>query len=500
MSASVSVIVPVHGRVALTRRCLDAVLTETGVAREVIVVDDASPDDTQAVLGAYGERIRVVTLAENRGYAAACNAGAEAAGGELLLFLNNDTEPREGWLEALLSYAEASPEAAVIGAKLLYPTGAVQHSGVVIGQDGYPHNLYAGLPGEHPAVNRSRPLQAVTGACMLVRRDAFERAGGFDTGFANSLEDVDLCLRIGEAGGKVHYCHRAVVTHLESASRGRRDRFERSVALYRERWRERVRRDDLEIYTEDGLLSVEYPDAYPLRVQVSPQLAVVAEGREAEVERLLEGYAHQVSDLLAEVVRLTALSCEPARGPIGPQAAQPPLGGDFDHLAFRTRADRLEAEVRELQLGLERAAREVPGGEAFSATTRLGYRHLVEQVRDAVREVVPDGASVLVVSRGDRELLRLDGRDAGHFPQAEDGRYLGHHPRDSEDAVAMLEALRRQGAEYLVVPATAAWWLEHYDGFADHLRERYGETELKVCSIFRLEGDRSAQPAGEVAR
>lgn len=501
MSGSISVIVPVHGRIALTRRCLDALLTEPHAGRELVVVDDASPDETLAALDAYGEQIRVVALGENRGYAEACNAGAKAADGELLLFLNNDTEPQAGWLDAMLRHAEASPDAAVIGAKLLYPNGSVQHAGVVFGQDGYPHNLYAGLPGDHPAVERSRALQAVTGACMLVRRDAFERAGGFDAGFVNSLEDVDLCLRIGDAGGEVHYCHRAVVTHLESASRGRQNRFEQSVALYRERWRERVRRDDLAIYAEDGLLAVEYPDAFPLRMEISPQLAVIAGDREAEIERLLEGYAEQVSDLLAEVVRLSAIAGESPRAAAGVADPARRLGKAFDHRSFRDDADRLEAGVRELQLRLERAARdEASAVPSFEATSRLGYRRLVEQVRCAVAETVPANASVLVVSRGDRDLLRLEGREAGHFPQAEDGRYLGHHPRDSEDAVTMLEDLRRAGAEYLVVPATAFWWLEHYGGFAAHLRKRYAETEHDVCAIFRLEGDRSPLPVGEAVQ
>ena len=164
----------------------------------------------------------------------------------------------------------AIPPAAAVGAKLLYPTGTVQHAGVVIGQDGYPHNLYAGFPADHPAVNRSRRLQAVTGACMLVRRAAFERVGGFDTGFLNSLEDVDLCLRLGEAGGEVHYCHEASSSTSSRPRAGRQDRFERSVALYRERWRDRVRRDDLAVYVEDGLIEVEYADSYPLRLSVSP--------------------------------------------------------------------------------------------------------------------------------------------------------------------------------------------------------------------------------------
>jgi len=472
-----SVVIPVHGNAALTRRCLELVLADLSPESEVVVVDDASVDETPEVLRSFGERIQVLTLEENVGFARACNEGAAAAAGELLVFLNNDTEPRTGWLEALLACAEREPEANAIGAKLVYPTGTVQHAGVVFGQDGYPHNLYAGLPEEHPAVNRSRRLQAVTAACMLVRRASFERLGGFDEGYENSLEDVDLCLRIGAEGGGVHYCHEAVVVHLESVSRGRRDRFERSVDLYRRRWREQVRRDDLSIYVEDGLIEVEYPASYPLRLSVSPQLASVDDAREAEAEELLESYARRTSDLLAEVMRLTALAGAPEEKPEG----APATGRGADHRALLAEASRLEEEARALQ---ERFA--------IAANDQLGYRRLVERIRDAVRDEVPAGARVLVVSRGDRELVALGELDAGHFPQDTEGRYLGHHPRDSDDAIAQLEALRQGGAEYLVLPATSFWWLGHYEELATCLRERCEPTELGFCTIYRLAPLRAA--------
>jgi GT2 family glycosyltransferase len=487
MSTFASIVVPVHNHAALTRRCLDAVLAELPEGCEIVVVDDASTDVTPELLERYGASIRWLTLAENAGFARACNEGAAESRGELLVFLNNDTEPQPGWLEALGRYAAEHPAVAAIGAKLVYPTGSVQHAGVVIGQDGYPHNLYAGLPADHPAVNRSRRLQAVTGACLLIRRAAFEQLGGFDTGFANSLEDVDLCLRLGEIGAEVHYCHESVLIHLESASRGRQDGFERSVALYRERWRDRVRRDDVAVYVEDGLLEFEYADAYPLRMAISPHLAAVDRGRREEVEAALEVYARQVSDLLGEVVRLTAAAGEAVaqRLPPAPQAS----GAHFDRREFAKEANRLEEEVRGLQQRLEEAAGQGEGegqDEGFVASRRLGYRRLVEQIREDVAKTVPVGASVLVVSRGDRELVDLDGRDGRHFPQDAEGGYLGHHPRDSDDAVARLEALRAGGAEYLVLPSPASWWLDHYDGFAEHLRSRYPATELETCSIFRL--------------
>jgi GT2 family glycosyltransferase len=469
-----SVIVPVHGLAALTARCLDALLPALPADCEAIVVDDASPDATAALLAGYGERIRVVALPANVGFAGACNAGAAAARGSALVFLNNDTEPRPGWLEAMLAYADRHPGADIVGAKLVFPTGVVQHAGVVFGQDGYPHNLYAGFPQERAEVNRSRRLQAVTGACMLVRPAAFEALGGFDDGYLNSLEDVDLCLRAGARGGEVHYCHEAVVVHLESASRGRSDRFERSVALYRERWRDRVRRDDLEIYLEDGLLELEYAPAYPLRVSVSPLLGALADGRRDELEPLLETYARQVSDLLAEVMRLTAIAGTGSALP----ATSAPTGAEVDHDGLLAEANRLEAEARALQ-------------ERFidPPSKVLGYRRLVERVRAAIEETVPGDADVLVVSRGDRELVALGARrSAGHFPQDPEGRYLGHHPRDSEEAIAELERLRAAGASHLVLPATDYWWLDHYRDFATHLRDRYPAADREACTIFELGG------------
>jgi GT2 family glycosyltransferase len=486
VSVLTSIVIPVHDRAALTERCLDAVLPALPKDSELIVVDDASTDCTPELLDGYGDSIRRVALASNGGYAHACNEGLAAAHGDSIIFLNNDTEPQPGWLEILQRYATANPAVVAVGAKLVYPTGVVQHAGVVIGQDGYPHNLYAGMEADHPAVNRSRRLQAVTGACMLVDRGAFEAVGGFDTGFLNSLEDVDLCLRLGAEGGEVHYCHEAVVVHLESASRGRLDRFERSVALYQRRWRDTVRRDDLEVYLADGLISVEYADSHPVRMTVDPLLAVVDRGREEEIERLLETYARQVSDLLGEVVRLSASPvCSAATLAPGSEVLREPFTDPADREEFLARVRRIEEEIRQLQSFAEPATGLGPG-------PRLGYRRLIERVRGAVEEQVPAGATVLVISRGDRELMRLGARRGEHFPQDEEGRYAGHHPADSEEAIAQLERMRERGAEYLLVPPTAAWWLEHYGAFAAHLRERYRRLGSEVCEIYELAAEAPA--------
>ena len=116
------------------------------------------------------------------------------------------------------------------------------------------------------------------------------------------------------------------------------------------------------------------------------------------------------------------------------------------------------------------------------------YRRLVPGIREVVRKVIPAGAKLLVISKGDPDLLDLDGRDARHFPQDADGSYAGYHPAGSADAISHLRSLQRAGAGYLLIPGPALWWLEHYAGFAEYLtaigEEAFREADL--CVIFRL--------------
>jgi len=304
-----SIIIPVHGRSEFTRQCLNTVLSDRSPAPrfEVIVVDDASPDDTPAVLAEYGDKVRVVALPDNCGFAGACNAGAAAARGDYLIFLNNDTIPQPGWLGGLVGYANTNPAATVVGAKLLFLDHTVQHAGVAIWLDRYPHHLYAGFPEDHPAVNKARRFQAVTAACCLVRRGAFAAVGGFDRAFVNGWEDVDLCLRLGERGHQIHYTPQSVVYHFESMSRDPRSSAERhNRALYARRWLDRVRTDLLDFFVEDGLLQVhnETP-LYPVLFEPSPILAVV-KGSESDAEQHLIEQTEQIAQLQQTVADLQA--------------------------------------------------------------------------------------------------------------------------------------------------------------------------------------------------
>lgn len=118
------------------------------------------------------------------------------------------------------------------------------------------------------------------------------------------------------------------------------------------------------------------------------------------------------------------------------------------------------------------------------------YEREAEQVHEAVKETVPSGSTVLVISRGDDRLLQLNGRRAQHFPQAENGAWAGHHPADSAEAVAHLESLRERGAEFLVIPPTYLWWLRHYDGLRRHLEANYEPvvSDDRAGAIYRLSG------------
>ncbi|MEX0790664.1 MAG: glycosyltransferase family 2 protein [Actinomycetota bacterium] len=464
-----TIVIPVHNKASLTRQCLNDLLGSPDCSDvEILVVDDGSTDVTGELLKYFEPRVKVLTNRDNAGFASSCNRGVEEASNELVVLLNNDVRPVAGWLAALVEYAEQNPAAAVIGAKLLFANNTVQHAGVVIGRDGNPYHLYAGFPGDHPAVARSRRFQIVTGACMAVRRSIFLSHEGFDPVFVNGHEDVDYCLRLGRSdhGHEVHLCAPSVLYHLESASRDPHSEAARANGrLYRERWAARVVPDDLDYYIEDGLLTVEYSGGYPLELKVSPELATA--GAMPGTGKLLRERSGQVFELLKESTRLSVELAEaalPGTAPVvaaGLSALPPP---DEAGAERELELDReIEAALWELQKLLgERAGVPAPG-------RWLEYRGQVQQLRDLICRVTPPGARVAVVSRGDDRLIDLPDRTGEHLPQDETGGFAGFYPANGAEAVDLLQALRARGTGYLAIPAGSRWWLEHYPEFAAYL-------------------------------
>jgi GT2 family glycosyltransferase/cytochrome c-type biogenesis protein CcmH/NrfG len=251
-----SIIIPVFNKLDLTRQCLTTLASVTTMPEyEVIVVDNASTDGTAEFLAALGGDVQVIRNEENYGFAIACNQGAKAARGEFLMFLNNDTIPTEGWLSALVDEVERHPDVAVVGSKLLYEDGTIQHAGVAFSRIVFtPYHIYRKFPADSPMVNRRREFQCVTAACMLVRRDVFEQVGRFDEGFKNGFEDVDLCLKIREQGWHIMYRPDSVVYHLESQTPGRKTHDIDNARRLLERWSKKWWIPDEDaLYLSDGL-------------------------------------------------------------------------------------------------------------------------------------------------------------------------------------------------------------------------------------------------------
>jgi hypothetical protein len=140
-------------------------------------------------------------------------------------------------------------------------------------------------------------------------------------------------------------------------------------------------------------------------------------------------------------------------------------------------------------LELQRQIARITGANgAFAPSPMLTYRRMLRDIQSVVESNVPEGATVLVISRGDEDALEFGSRRGWHFPQDDDGTFAGTYPETSEDAVAQLESLRSQGARYLLIPGTSAWWLDHYEGLARHLREHCRPlAERAECSLYELE-------------
>lgn len=234
----VSIIIPVFNKLEYTRTCLETLCGATPEGSyELIIVDNGSTDGTKQFLENLPIPTRIITNSENEGFARACNQGAKKATGEFLLFLNNDTEPQPGWLDALVEAARRH-SAGAVGCKLLYPDGRVQHAGIAL-IDGLPDHPNRFAPSDSPEVNRIRELDMVTGACILINRELFFTLEGFDEIYRNGVEDVDFCLRVREAGYPVIYQPRAEVIHHEGTSEGRFDNVRGNLEIFFRRWQGR---------------------------------------------------------------------------------------------------------------------------------------------------------------------------------------------------------------------------------------------------------------------
>lgn len=246
----ISVVIPSKDQWETLKACLDSIREKTTYPDyEIIVVENNSrePETFEYYKTIDGkDNIRVITWDKPFNYSAINNFGIRHASGQYVICLNNDIQViTGGWMEELLGVCQRE-EVGVVGAKLYYPDDTIQHAGIVVGIGGIAGSLFVGMKRERSGylhkASLMQDLSAVTAACMMVKKKAFEEAGGFEEKLAVAFNDVDLCLKIREKGYLVVYDPYVEMYHYESKTRGREDtkekvrRFQGEIEYMRTRW------------------------------------------------------------------------------------------------------------------------------------------------------------------------------------------------------------------------------------------------------------------------
>ncbi len=237
----VSIIIPTRDKVNFLARCIASIEKYTNYNNYEIVVVNNDSVEFESLQYLRQTPHRIIAYRGDFHFAKMMNVAAGNVSGDILLFLNNDTEVlSHEWLSAMVEHA-LRPEVGAVGAKLLYPNNTIQHAGVLIGHCEFAGHSHRHMSGFHHGYWGSadiiRNYSAVTAACMMIRRQVFLDAGGFDEAFQFAYQDVDLCLRLRERGFLIVYTPYAQLLHHESATRGRTMAFgDHDISLARNRW------------------------------------------------------------------------------------------------------------------------------------------------------------------------------------------------------------------------------------------------------------------------
>ncbi|MFC4352560.1 glycosyltransferase [Fodinicurvata halophila] len=247
----VSIVIPTKDRCELLRLCTEGLLTRTTYAPlEIVIVDNGSSEPDALALLRELDAHRHVTVLEAPGpfnFSYLVNHGVAASTGEVCVLLNNDIDViNPDWLQELTAQV-LRPEVGAVGAKLYYANDTLQHGGVILGIGGVAGHAHRFIHHEHPGyfnrLNLVHSLSCVTGACLAVRRAVYTEVGGLDeTNLKVAYNDVDLCIRLGQAGYRIIWTPHARLYHYESVSRGedttpeKRERYRNEVQYMKSRW------------------------------------------------------------------------------------------------------------------------------------------------------------------------------------------------------------------------------------------------------------------------
>ena len=386
-----SIVICLYGKRAYTERCLAsldrALGAKLGREVELVLVDNASPDDTGALLDAWEDRATVLRLPENRNFSGGNNAGAAVARGRALIFLNNDTEVPAGVVEALAAEA-LRPSVGLVGLRLRYPDGRLQHGGYgwrAAGEGCVPFHLFHGEDGELPAASAAFDTSSVTGACTAISAELFDAVGRFDEGFVNGWEDTDLAQRVRAAGARVRCRGDLEVVHHEGITTGGDYTTSDNEGRFRGRWSDALQADVALLAEQHGVRLTpltpapagrpNVPDGAPL-VVVGPVRGLGPLGDEAR--GLLAGLVAAGADVAART---------PAPTWLGPALAGADEQRLLDAHGRNTRAGAATIVIRDGSL----ANPDAPsgGGGADPSVRAAAAAPSVVRLADVPERVVP---------------------------------------------------------------------------------------------------------------
>lgn len=247
----VSIVVPLFNQINYTRKLIECFENiQFPFQYELILVNNGSNDETAAYLDSLDkEKSNIVRIdnPKNLGFAKANNQGVAKARGRYFLFLNNDVEFDRDFVSELLKIIQHDPKVGAVGSKLLYSDNKIQHAGIAIlnhkkfNDPLLASNMFVNESKDLDKANISLEYQAVTAACMLVRKNVFEEAGGFDEEYWNGYEDVDLCFNIREKGYKIIYQPKSVLIHHESKSGAERfNKATENISRLHSKWIDKI--------------------------------------------------------------------------------------------------------------------------------------------------------------------------------------------------------------------------------------------------------------------
>lgn len=284
---TVSIIIPTKDQVHHLKRCIKSIETKTLIKKyEIIIINNNSEEESTfeyfQQLSTH-PNIKIVDDSRPFNFSQLNNSAAKLARGQYLLFLNNDIEViTKGWLTEMLSLLQQDHVGA-IGAKLLFPNGLLQHAGVILGIGGVAGHNHKGIrrdnPGYFNRVALRSEFSAVTAACLLCKKEVFANIGGFnENSLSVAFNDVDLCLRIRQAGYRIIYTPYAELYHYESVSRGYENtpskfrRFEKETLYMKQNW-QAILNDDPCYNPNLTLLNEDFSLAYPPRQRSTHMLS-----------------------------------------------------------------------------------------------------------------------------------------------------------------------------------------------------------------------------------